>query len=93
MDDQGTLKCPISSLHFISLHWEDHSGSFLTYAQNALGTNQLDKLVLHAAGGVALSIGLEVAQVTDVTVGIGRSTVGLAVRVDCKGGSAISSRI
>lgn len=56
-----------------------------TYAQNALGTNQLDKLVLHVAGRVTLSIGLEVAQVTNVTVGISGSTVGLAVGVDCSG--------
>lgn len=51
-------------------------------AQNALGTNQLDKLVLHVAGRVTLSIGLEVAQVTNVTVGISGSTVGLAVGVE-----------
>jgi hypothetical protein len=54
----------------------------VTYAQDALGTDQLDELVLHGAGGIALGIGLEVAQVTDVTVGIGGSTVGLAEGVD-----------
>lgn len=54
----------------------------MTYAQDALGTDQLDELVLHGAGGIALSVGLEVAQVTDVTVGVGGSTVGLAEGVD-----------
>lgn len=55
----------------------------MTYAQDALSADQLDKLVLHGAGGIALGIGLEVAQVTDVTLGIGGSTVGLAEGVDC----------
>lgn len=55
----------------------------MTYAKNALSTDQLDELVLHGTGGIALSIGLEVAQVTDVTLGIGGSTVGLAEGVDC----------
>lgn len=53
-----------------------------TYAQNALGTDQLDKLVLNGAVGVALSISLEVTKVTNVTVGISGSTVGLAEGVD-----------
>ena len=54
----------------------------LTYAQNALGTDQLDKLVLSGTNSIALSIGLEVTKVTDVTVGVSGSTVGLAVGVD-----------
>lgn len=62
----------------------DWLGLMNTYAEDALSANQLDKLVLHAAGGVTLSIGLEVAEITDVTVSIGGSTVGLAVRVDYK---------
>lgn len=53
-----------------------------TYAQNALGTDQLDKLVLNGAVGIALGIGLEVTKVTNVTVGISGSTVGLAEGVD-----------
>ena len=57
-------------------------GMELTYAQNALGTDQLDKLVLSGTNSIALSIGLEVTKVTDVTVGVSGSTVGLAVGVD-----------
>lgn len=57
----------------------------MTYANDGFGTNQLDMLVLNAALGVALSIGLDVAQVTNVAGGIGRSTVGLVVRVDWMG--------
>ena len=55
-----------------------------TYAKDALGANQLDQLVLGAANGIALSIGLEVTQVTDVAVGVGGSTVALAEGVDWK---------
>jgi len=51
-------------------------------AQNALGTEQLDELVLHGTGSIALGISLEVAQVTDVAVRVGGSTVGLAEGVD-----------
>jgi hypothetical protein len=51
-------------------------------AENALGTDQLDELVRDAALGVALSVGLEVAKVTDVALAVGGSTVGLVVRVD-----------
>lgn len=51
-------------------------------AQNGLGTNQLDKLILLGAVGVTLGIGLEVAKVTNVTLGVSGSTVGLAEGVD-----------
>lgn len=51
-------------------------------AQDALGTEQLHERVLLGANSVALSVGGEVTQVTDVTVGVFRSTVRLAVRVD-----------
>jgi hypothetical protein len=54
----------------------------ITYAQDGLSANQLDKVVLLGAGSVALSIGLEVAEVTDVTNLVGGSTVGLAEGVD-----------
>lgn len=53
-----------------------------TYANNALGTDQLDELVGGRALTVALSIGLEVTQITYMTSLIGRSTVSLAVGVD-----------
>jgi hypothetical protein len=60
-------------------------------AQNGLGTNQLDKLILHGAVGVTLGIGLEVAKVTNVTLGVSGSTVGLAegVEVGTSGGAAV----
>ena len=54
-----------------------------TYANDALGTNELDKLICHAALRVALPVRLKVAQVTDVAVLVGGSAVLLAVRVDC----------
>lgn len=51
-------------------------------AENALGADQLDVLVGDGALGVALAVGLEVAQVTDVALAVGGSTVGLVVGVD-----------
>jgi hypothetical protein len=53
-----------------------------TYAQDGLSTDQLDKAVLLGAVGVTLSISLEVAEVTDVTVRVGGGTVVLAEGVD-----------
>jgi hypothetical protein len=53
-----------------------------TYANDALGANQLDELVDNGALGVAVVIGLDVAEITDVAVLIGRGTVSLAVGVD-----------
>ena len=54
----------------------------MTYANDGLGANQLDVLVLNAALGVALGIGLDVAQITNVTCFVRGSTVSLVVRVD-----------
>lgn len=54
----------------------------VTYANDGLGANQLDVLVLNAALGVALGIGLDVAQVTNVAGLVRGGTVGLVVRVD-----------
>jgi hypothetical protein len=51
-------------------------------AENALGTDQLDELVRHAALRVALAVGLEVAQIADVALAVRRGAVGLVVRVD-----------
>ena len=48
-----------------------------------MGANQLHKGVLDRALGVALSISLDVAQITNVTGLVSRSTMGLAVGVDC----------
>jgi hypothetical protein len=53
------------------------------YSNNALGSNQLDQLILNASLGITLTIGLEVAQVTNVADLVGRSAVFLAVGVDC----------
>lgn len=59
------------------------TGSFMeTYANNTLGTDKLNQLVLVRALGCALSIGLEVAQVTNVTLLVGWRAVSLAERVD-----------
>jgi hypothetical protein len=60
-------------------------------AQNALSTNQLNKLVLLGADGITLGIGLEVTKVTDVALGVLGSTVGLAkgVEVRTSGGASV----
>jgi hypothetical protein len=54
----------------------------VTYANDALGADELDQLVLDAALGVTLAVGLEVTEVTDVTLLVAGGTVGLVVRVD-----------
>lgn len=51
--------------------------------EHALGSDQLDELVRDAALAVALAVGLKVAQVADVALGVLGGTVGLGVRVDC----------
>lgn len=53
-----------------------------TYAEDALSANELHQLILHRANGIALGVSLEVAQVTDVALGIAGSTVDLAEGVD-----------
>ena len=47
-----------------------------------MGANQLDEGVSDRALGVALAISLQVSEVTNVTLLVRRSTVGLVVRVD-----------
>ena len=54
-----------------------------TYANDALGSDQLDELILDGSLGVALGISLEVAQISDVTDVGGAVAVGCAVGVDC----------
>ena len=44
-------------------------------SKDALGANKLHKLVGDAALGIALSIGLEVAQIANVTLFVGRGSV------------------
>lgn len=51
-------------------------------AEDALGADQLDVLVRDGALGVALGVGLEVAQVADVALAVGGGAVGLVVWVD-----------
>lgn len=62
-----------------------------TYAQDALRTNDLDQLVLDGPDGVTLGVGLDVAQVTNVTDLVGGSAVSLAegVVVRTGGGAAV----
>lgn len=50
--------------------------------QYALGPNQFHERVLDAALAVTLTVGLEVAEVADVAVGIGGCAVLFGVRVD-----------
>jgi hypothetical protein len=54
-----------------------------TYADNALGADQLDQLVGVASLGVTLAVSLEVAQVTDMALLVVGGTVGLVLGVDC----------
>ena len=51
-------------------------------SKNALRADQLDELVGNGALGVALAVGLEIAQVTNVTLVVSGCTVSLAVWVD-----------
>lgn len=53
-----------------------------TYANNALGSNELDQLILNRALGVTLTIGLEVSQITYVTLSVGWRAVFLSVWID-----------
>jgi hypothetical protein len=53
-----------------------------TYANDTLGADQLDQLVRVASLSIALAVGLEVAQVTDVALVVLGGAVGLVVRVD-----------
>lgn len=56
----------------------------VSYANDAVGANQLDKVVGDGALGVALSISLDVAEVTNVTDLIRGSAVVLVEGVDCR---------
>lgn len=55
----------------------------VSYADNALRTDELDELVRYGALGVALGISLEVAQVADMAVLISRRAMLLVKWVDC----------
>ena len=54
-----------------------------TYADDAVLTDELNQLVSDGALCVALAVGLEVTQVTDVADLVLGGTVGLVVGVDC----------
>ena len=51
-------------------------------SEHALGPNELDEVVSDAAFGVAVVVGLDVAEVADVALGVGGSAVGFAEGVD-----------
>lgn len=53
-----------------------------TYADNTVGADQFDQLVLDASLCVSLAVGLEVAQVTDVALLILGGAVSLVLGVD-----------
>jgi hypothetical protein len=55
-----------------------------TYANDALGPDELDQLVGHGALGVALAIGIDVSKVTNMAGLVHTISVGRVVRVDCK---------
>lgn len=57
----------------------------VTYANDALGTDELNQLILNGTLGVTLAISLEVAKVTDVADLSGTITVRGPVRVDYEG--------
>ena len=57
-----------------------------TYANDAVGANQLDVAVLDRALGVALAVRLDVAEITNVAGGVRGSAVGLAVGVEVRAG-------
>lgn len=88
VDDDGALGCVRSCLYQDGWGGDRDGGEWDvkkymgTYADNAVRTNQLDQLISHAALGITLGIGLEVAQVTDVALLILGCAVGLVVGVD-----------
>jgi hypothetical protein len=47
-----------------------------------VGANKLDEVVGHGTLGVTLAVSLDIAEITNVTGLVGRSTVVLAVGVD-----------
>lgn len=63
-------------------------GLEFTYANDAVGANQLDEAVLDGALGIALAIRVNVAEIADVAGVIRGSTVVLAVGVNWMGESA-----
>ena len=62
------------------------TGVYISYADDAVGADQLDQGVGGRALGVALGIGLDVAEIANVAGLVGGSTVGLLVRVEVRAG-------
>lgn len=62
-------------------------GRNCAYAENALLANQLDMLIFDRSLAISLAICLEVAQVTDMSLGITWGTVCLAERVEMRAGA------
>jgi len=52
-------------------------------SEHALRPNQLDLLVRDGALGIALGVGFEVAEITDVALGVAGGAVGFGEGVDC----------
>jgi hypothetical protein len=75
----GLLALLVATLAEVVSAGVDNNGA----AENTLRADQLDELVADGALGIALTVGLEVAQVTNVALLVLGGTVGLAVRVDC----------
>lgn len=64
----------------------------VTYANNALRSNKLDQLVCYRALAITLTIGLEVAKVTNMALLVGGSTVVLVEGVDCPNPSLLACK-
>lgn len=90
MDDDGALRNEARSAMSLCLCLALPTGAG-TYADDAVGADELDVLVRHGTLGVALGVGLDVAEVADVTLLVRGSTVLLAVGVDCPGVVCVSA--
>jgi hypothetical protein len=67
-----------------ALHIELWVEGYKTYANDTLGADELDQLVLDRALGVTLAIGLKVAKITNMANRVDPVTVCGSVRVDCR---------
>lgn len=63
VNDNGSLY-RVSAIKIVDLSYA------ATYTKDTVLTNQLDMFIRNGALGIALSIGLEVAQITNVTFGV-----------------------
>lgn len=76
---RGRRRCAISSISILAILPGKIDSS---YTNNAVGPDNLHEVILDGALGVALGVGLNVAEVTDMAVLVRRRTVALAVGVD-----------